>query len=484
MLIVGLGQILTVGGAAQTCTSLHAFANGDGANPTASLILSGETLYGTTFAGGSSGNGTVFAVNINGSDFTNLYNFTTITKVYKGTYTLPGSNLPWPLYVYTNSDGSNPKAGLILSGNTLYGTASAGGSSNAGTLFAINTDGTGFTNLYSFTGGNDGADPAASLILSGNTLYGTTAAGGSSDHGTIFSFNTDGRVFRNLYSFTAGSFRPLPVSITNSDGAVPVGSLILSGSTLFGTASGGGIWGAGTVFAINTNGLGFTNLYNFTGGNDGGHPRAGLILSSNTLYGTTRDGGDGANGTVFAVGANGLGFTNLYSFTADYTGSFLPNADGANPLGSLILTGNTLYGTTSWNGNPGVGTVFAINTDGSDFTVLHRFNGSNGVGWEPAAGLVLSGHALYGTTDYGGSSDNGTVFSLSLPTPYLTIIYSATNVVLTWQNDASGVTLQSSTNLLSPVAWKADMPSPSVSNGQSIVTSPISGPQRFFRLSQ
>ena len=79
----------------------------------------------------------------------------------------------------TNSDGANPYAGLILSGNTLYGTACGGGSSGNGTVFAVNTDGTGFTNLHSFThlvlpGTNsDGANPYAGLILSGNTLYGT-----------------------------------------------------------------------------------------------------------------------------------------------------------------------------------------------------------------------------------------------------------------------------------------------------------------------
>jgi len=73
---------------------------------------------------------------------------------------------------------------LILSGNTLYGTTASGGSSGNGTVFAVNTDGSVFTNLYSFTGGNDGGAPRAGLILSGNTLYGTTTGGGSSGYGT------------------------------------------------------------------------------------------------------------------------------------------------------------------------------------------------------------------------------------------------------------------------------------------------------------
>src|ERR1019366_1796722 len=95
----------------------------------------------------------------------------------------------------TNSDGAHPLAGLILSGNTLYGTAIAGGSSNPGTVFKINTDGTGFTTLHSFTGGGDGIAPFAGLILSGGTLFGTAYYGGSLGQGTVFKVNTDGTGF-------------------------------------------------------------------------------------------------------------------------------------------------------------------------------------------------------------------------------------------------------------------------------------------------
>src|ERR1041384_7744096 len=135
--------------------------NFEGANPNAGLILSNNALYGTTAAAGSSGAGTVFAVNTDGTDFRIVHSFNY-----------------W--------DGANPWSGLILSGNTLYGTTYQGGSSGwgNGTVFAVNTDGTGFTNLYSFTGGSDGANPIGGLILSSNTLYGTTQLGGSSGQGT------------------------------------------------------------------------------------------------------------------------------------------------------------------------------------------------------------------------------------------------------------------------------------------------------------
>src|SRR5665213_485508 len=141
-LIAGLNLIPAGRVTAQTFTTLHTFTatdfntgtNSDGAYPRAGLILSGNTLYGTAEGGGSSGNGTVFAVSTNGTGLTNLYSFTALSDGYYG----------------TNSDGTIPEAGLILSGNTLYGTAEGGGSGGNGTVFAVNTNGTGFTNLHSF----------------------------------------------------------------------------------------------------------------------------------------------------------------------------------------------------------------------------------------------------------------------------------------------------------------------------------------------
>src|SRR5204863_229097 len=112
-------------------------------------------------------------------------------------------------YPSTITDGDLPIAGLVVLGNTLYGTATYGGSSDNGTVFKVNTDGAGFTNLHSFTGdsgypaytNNDGAYPYASLILSSNILYGTASSGGGSRGGTLFSLNTDGTGFTNLHNF-------------------------------------------------------------------------------------------------------------------------------------------------------------------------------------------------------------------------------------------------------------------------------------------
>jgi uncharacterized repeat protein (TIGR03803 family) len=175
----------------------------DGALPVAGLILSGDTLYGTASEGGSACNGTVFALNTDGTGFTTLYYFSgTDTNGY-------------------NSDGAAPQAGLIVSSNTVYGTAAYGGSAGNGTVFGLCIDGTGFTSLHSFTGLFDGANPQAGLILSGNALYGTAANGGRVNGGTVFSLSSVG--LAPAARFAAGptsGIAPLSVCFTNlSNGA-------------------------------------------------------------------------------------------------------------------------------------------------------------------------------------------------------------------------------------------------------------------------
>jgi uncharacterized repeat protein (TIGR03803 family) len=102
---------------------------------------------------------------------------------------------------FNGANGANPQGGLTLDGSTLYGMTQNGGSSGHGNIFSINTDGTGFQNLLSFNGAN-GANPYGSLTLSGSTLYGMTPFGGSSgNNGIVFSINTNGTSFQNLFSF-------------------------------------------------------------------------------------------------------------------------------------------------------------------------------------------------------------------------------------------------------------------------------------------
>jgi uncharacterized repeat protein (TIGR03803 family) len=337
--------------------------------------------------------------------------------------------------VTTNANGGFPQGGLLLSGKKLYGTTDLGGPFSEGTLFSMNLDGTGFTNLHNFNG-SDGAAPAG-LIVAGNTLYGTTVIGGSLGSGTVFKISVSGVGFTNFYNFTT-AYGPLT---TNTDGSYPQGSLILSGKTLFGATESGGKFGNGTIFRVNTDGTSFTNLHNFSalsipfiGTNaDGAHLYAGLTLSGKTLYGTTYSGGSAGDGTLFAIQTDGLGFTNLHNFTGFF--------DGTTPEGQLLLAGKTLYGTASAGGYSGAGTVFAINTDGTGYTNIYTFSQenyddalaflTNHDGFGPYAGLTLSSNTLYGTGNMGGDWGAGTVFSLSFP-PKLAITLSKAHVILSW----------------------------------------------------
>src|SRR5208282_5960449 len=251
-----------------------------------------------------------------------------------------------------------------------------------------------FTNFYSFTGGNDGGSPEAGLVQgSDGNFYGTTSHGGTNGDGTVFKISTNGAL-TSLYSFTGGN-----------DGAYPYAGLVQgSDGNFYGTTSGGGTNGDGTVFQISTN-RALTSLYSFTGGNDGGEPYAGLVQGSDgNFYGTTYNGGTSNLGTVFKISTN-RALTSLYSFTG--------SNDGANPDAGLVQgSDGNFYGTTQQGGTNGYGTVFKISTNRA-LTSLYSFTLGNNGGY-PDAGLVQGSDGnFYGTTEYGGTNTLGTVFKIS-----------------------------------------------------------------------
>ena len=351
---------------------------GDGANPLGSLTLSGTTFYGMTTGVGdnSDSSGTIFRIKADGTGYQVLYNFGSV------------------------NNGANPHGDLVISGSTLYGMTLGAGTLLSGTVFKINNDGTGYQVLHDFgTVPNDGYCPFGSLTLLGSTLYGMTPSGGAGAFGlgTIFQVNTDGSGYRVLHSF----------GIAANDGVYPYGSLTFSGTTLYGMTSGGGGYGAGTIFQINSDGTGYQVLYSFGGvANDGAYPYGSLTLSGTTLYGMTQVGGAYGLGTIFQINTGGTGYQELYSF-AGY-----PN-DGAYPTSSLTLSGSTLYGMTAHGGRGdgyGSGTIFQINTSGTGYQVLYDFGSASS---NDGGSLTLSGTMLYGLAYGGGSYDKGTIFSVS-----------------------------------------------------------------------
>ena len=422
----------------------------DGAFPKSSLLLTGTTLYGTTSAGGNEDGGTIFRMNIDGSGFTVL------KHLPAGSYNrnlppLPPGGASWhepnppmgglalagtTLYGTTRSggaaargnvfkletngsgyavikefsgaDGAAPTGDLVVSGSTLYGTTSYGGSANMGTVFKVNVDGTGFATLKHFTG-PDGAGPYAGLVISGTTLFGVTVRGGAFNPqaGTIFKINTDGSGFALLKSFNASAFPP--------NGVGPMGRLLLSGNVLYGTAASilnmtpGG---PATVFRLNTDGTGFSVIIAGIGGPTNAPffvSHAGVVLSGSTLYGTMHSVNllplsGSIRDLVFSVNTNGTGFTTLKRFDN-------VSSDASQP-GPLLLTNGMLYGMTALGGISNAGTIFALNTNGGGYTVLKAFNGTN-EGRSTTARLLFSGNNLYGGTTYGGGFSRESVFRMN-----------------------------------------------------------------------
>ena len=456
----GFGTVFKVSTIGGDFTVLKHFAGLDGAQPYGRLVWSDGTLYGTTYVGGNSGSGTVFSLNLDGTDFTVLKHFAgpegagpTAGLVASGGVLYgatdaggsadagvvfmvqPDGTDYTVLKAFTKTKEGQPNANLVLDGGTLYGTTLGGGTNGLGTVFKVNSDRTGYDVLKHF-GGPDGAKPYAGLVLSGATLYGTTSSGGSSGSGTVFAVNSNGLGFRLLKDFSELDSDASIGAYTNSDGAHPSAGLVFGDGRLYGTTFEGGMSGYGTVFAVNTNGTEFTVLKYFDG-SDGAHPNA-LVVSGGKLFGTCSYGGGGRSGTVFTMSTTGMNFSVLKHFSnIVYDSSRFPfvytNTDGAYPNAALVLTNNTICGITSSGGSSGSGTVFKMNTDGTDFAVLTTFPappvGNSGLPCtgdlpgdgtlhraptpEPEQGrLVVHGSALYGTTKYGGSSEVGTVFKM------------------------------------------------------------------------
>jgi uncharacterized repeat protein (TIGR03803 family) len=175
------------------------------------------------------------------------------------------------------------------------------------------------------------------------------------------------------------------------DGATPYGALVLDGAgNVYGTTSAGGDAGLGTVFKVDPQGV-ETVLYSFTGSPDGANPYAGLVMdNSGNLYGTAENGGAFGFGTVFKIDASGIE-TVLHSFAGSPT-------DGADPKARLIVDQNgNLYGTTFTGGSSNSGTVFKIDTTGTEI-ILYNFTGGSD-GGNPFGGVTLDANGLlYGTT--------------------------------------------------------------------------------------
>lgn len=342
-----------------------------------------------------------------------VYSITT-TGTYNTLYAFRGQR---------EGDGAAPQAGLVFGPNGMYGTTASGGSSNRGTVYSITTSGQEKI-LHSFTGGSDGAYPASELLYYNYTLYGTTSQGGyygsgcgSSGCGTVYSITTSGAE-KVLYAFKAAADGETPSSAlivyTRNDavrGALAQGTMY--GTTAHGGGTGCGGSGCGTVYSITKSGQEHV-LYAFKGGSDGSKPE-GLDDLRGTLYGTTVAGGTGCRGsggcgTVYSISA----FSDYKNVVYDFRGG----SDGACPNGPLIDIVDGLYGTTACGGGcsaQACGTIYGVTPTGTEH-VLYRFTDSAD-GFSPDGPLTNTNFTFYGTTLKGGGPGKGygrgVIFALS-----------------------------------------------------------------------
>lgn len=354
----------------------------NGGKPFGDLYSDGTYLYGITEKGGANNSGVIFKIKPDGTGYVKLNDFPTenlnTTDFYAGA--------------------------LITDGTYLYGTKPHGGTNNVGFIFKIKPDGTGYSVVLNFT---NSYGPYGSLYFDGTYLYGTTrsATGG---YGSIYKIKPDGTGFTTIF------LCPIPNPNTTPSIVFPMGGLISDGTYLYGMSYYGGssaIPNLGAVYKIMPDGSGFTILHSFQGGNDGGKPYGSLIYDGTFLYGMTYGYGT-QGGTVFKIKPDGTGYQVVLGFYGP---------TGGVPYGNLMYDGTYLYGMTS-SGGPGPGwgrgVIFKIKPDGTSYrrlmTFVGTFNGSAPYGSTPHGSLITDGTYLYGMTNLGGATGNGTIFKFNL----------------------------------------------------------------------
>ena len=483
----------------------------EGREPAGGLVrASNGVLYGATFSGGAYDGGTIFSVNTDGTEFTVLrelgdspadargprcFLIEGSDGMLYGTTRYGGTEDAGTLFRITKfsfgyevlksfvpaTEGQGPLAGVIEGRDgRLYGTLGEYGLGDAGAVYAINPDGTGFTILRSLVpsegagilagvcqtsdgmlyviASSEGANLKGSVMRfredgsefsvvqdfgtspgspstgitalvegSDGELYYTTALGGAFDDGTVARMQKDGSGLQILRSFSeSGS-----AAITPREGVV-----VGKDGILYGTTVEGGINNLGTVYRIRADGSGYGVLRVLgQSQSDAALPVAGLIQASDGfLYGTATAGGTHGQGALFRVAPDAGGYAVVYSFRGK-------PADGAVPSTKLLeAKDGFLYGTTSYGGSSNNGTIFRIRKDGTEYTVLRSFGGAPNDASNPNGDLLQTSEGLiYGVTYIGGSANLGTVFRLNPDGSGYSVVRSFTGALQTPANPWSGL---------------------------------------------
>jgi len=358
---------------AQTFTRLFDFDGPNGATPGPAMQLvqgfDGK-LWGTTSAGGSAGDGTIFNVRFPNFSLNIAYSF-------------------------DSADAYVPVAGLTLDPNgRFYGVTEYGGENNLGNVFSFSPNGTPTALTLGFDG-SIGSYPVAGLLLaSSGILYGTAGSGGAYDSGTIFEIHANGNSF---------------MKVTDLPSASPYLTLVQGRNGLFyGALPYGGLNSKGEVFKMDVLG-GISSLHSFSG-SDGENPVGSLVEGANgDFYGTTYVGGMDNVGTIFAITPGGT-FKTIHNFRFGINAS----NKGFNPDAALVEgSDGNLYGVAAGGGLYGYGVIFRI-TPARQYTVLHSFNFEEAE-YAGSGGLVQATDGnFYGTLSGGGANQLGLLYRLSV----------------------------------------------------------------------
>lgn len=404
-------------------TGFTTFLSGMGTGLVPLIEATDGTLYGV--GTGTNNTGSVFKINKDGSSYSNIYNFPAgwtantlgLLQANDGFLYGFGANQLFKLnkngtgfailHTFDSSlgstDGFSPTSLILGTDGKLYGTTSVGGVQARGTVFRLNTDGTGYGILQSFfsTPGFDNGYGPLTIVEGGDgVLYGTTGdnAFTATEEPWIFRLNKDGSGFSLIYALSA----------SGQQGRLPYGLIVGQDGKLYATAKEGGDLNLGALIKVDKSGANFTRLVSFSStGNDGTKPEAGLLEGSDgALYGTTERGGERDSGTIYKMNKDGSGYT-AFSLSTN-------NAGGRLPVAELIEgRDGALYGTTIIGGTSNYGTVFRIARNLTGITTLHNFSLSGGDARSPNSQLLqASDGMLYGMAP-GGTNGEGAIFKLN-----------------------------------------------------------------------
>ena len=404
-----------------------------GAQPESKLVLYDGRLFGTTIRGGAAGVGVLYTLNTDGSgyriltEFPEGFNgytdvpsgdisitsnariigaFSQFTSFQSGLhrfYKVDTSGTAFEGFGFLNQreNGNSNNTPMLLDDETILYTTQTMGRHDGGVF--NETDTSGFTTSHLHFGASpNGFRPGQLIKGSDGKLYGTTEYGGTNGNGTIFAINQNGSGYMKLHEFT------------DAEGYQPQGKLLeASDGKLYGALAWGGPIGTGALYRIDKNGTNFQIIYTFPTATDGYSPVGYLVEDAGGfLYGSTNYNGN-VYGAVFRINKDGTGYTVLRNFAAP---------DIGYPLGGLKLHMGVLYGIGYFGGASNLGGIFKMNTDGTGYQLLHSFSGIADGSNPTAPPIVANDGKLYGGALFGGANSAGTLYRMDIDGNNFTVI--------------------------------------------------------------